>query len=456
MPDRTRQPVLFEDTFRKPVHVHFNAEALSSDGGLPLLAALDRKIGLTTSLLSTLRDTRQRGKVAFSYAELFRQRTFGLAMGYRDGINSNDLRHDPMMKLANGRDPLDEDGLASQSTISRFENTPTARQVVGMGRELEKFVIGRLAKRCPKARVVTLDFDSTVDPTHGQQQLSMFNGFYDTHCFLPLLGFISIDGEADQHLFHARLRPGTVRCFRGVMPALRRAVAEVRRRFPKAKIRVRMDAGFYHPRVLDVLEDLRVDYAVGMAKNKVLKAIAEDWMDISRILATWKNDTQTLFAEGDYKAKSWPHSRRVVIKAEVVHFAGRPLKDNQRFVVTNRNRISPKKLYAWYCGRGDSENRIKELKCDLSIDRTSCTRFVANQFRVLMTAAAFVLFQELRWRLRDTRAGRCTVGTIRQMLLKVATRVVSSVRRIVCRFPSSMPWDDVWRIAAKRCGAIAA
>ncbi|HEB52157.1 MAG TPA: IS1380 family transposase [bacterium] len=259
MSDRTRQSVLFKDVFRKPVHVEFNADALSSDGGLPLLSALDRKIGLTASLLSALRDNRQRGKVAFTYAELFRQQTFGLAMGYRDGIDSNDLRHDPMMKLATGRDPRDEDGLASQSTISRFENTPTARQVVDMGRELEKFVIGRLAKRHPKAKVVTLDFDSTVDPTHGRQQLSMFNGFYDTHCFLPLLGFISVDDAPDQHLFHARLRPGTVRCYRGVMPTLRRVVAEVRRRFPRARVRVRMDTGFYHPRVLDLLESLRVE-----------------------------------------------------------------------------------------------------------------------------------------------------------------------------------------------------
>jgi len=456
MLDRKRQSVLFEETFRKPIHVEFDADALSSDGGLTLLAALDQGIGLTTSLLSALGDTRQQGKVTFTYSELFRQRTLGLAMGYRDGIDSNDLRHDPMMKLATGRDPRDEDGLASQSTISRFENAPTARQVVDMGHELEKFVIGRLAKRHRNAKVVTLDFDSTVDPTHGRQQLSMFNGFYDTYCYLPLLGFISIDDEADQHLFHARLRPGTVRCFRGVIPALRRAVDEVRRRFPKARIRVRMDAGFYHPLVLDVLEELGVEYAVGMAKNQALKAIAEGWMVISRTLAARDETTQTLFGDGEYKTKSWPHSRRVVIKAEVLHFPGRSLKDNQRFVITNRKRPSAETLYAWYCGRGDSENRIKELKSDLSIDRTSCARFVANQFRVLMTAAAFVLFQELRWRLRDTRAGRCSVGTLRDMLLKVATRVISSLRRIVCRFPTSMPWDDVWRIAAKRCGAVAA
>jgi len=453
MSDRTRQSVLFEATFRRPVLIAFDADALSSDGGVALLSALDHGIGLTDSLLASVSDGRQQSKVSYSYVDLFRQRVFGLALGYSDGVDANDLRRDPMMKLAAGRDPTQDPDLASQSSISRFENALSGRQVAEMGREFEDFVMRRLGKRHRKARMVTLDFDSTVDPTHGAQQLSMFNGFYGTHCYLPLLGFVSIDDHAEQHLFHARLRPGTVRCHRGAIPALRRAVALARRRFPRARIRVRMDAGFYHPMVLDVLEELGVEYAVGMAKNKALKAIAEDWMVISRTLAERSETTETLFGHGEYRAKSWTRARRVVVKAEVVRYPGRVLRDNQRFVITNRTRLLPENLYAWYCGRGESENRIKELKNDLSLDRTSCSRFVANQLRVLMTAAAFALFQELRWRLRNTRAARSTVGTIRNMLLKVATRVVTSVRRVVCRFPRSMPWDDVWRAAAIRCGA---
>ncbi len=454
MPDRTRQTVLFEDTFRKPVHVAFAADALSSDGGVTLLSALDRRMGLTESLLSRVKDDRQQSKVSYSYGDLFRQRVFGLALGYSDGADANDLRRDPMMKLVTDRNPARGGDLASQSSISRFENALSARQVAEMGREFEEFVIRRLGRRHRRARVVTLDFDSTVDPTHGQQQLSMFNGFYDTYCYLPLVGFVSIDGHPEQYLFHARLRPGTVRCHRGVIPVLRRAVALVRRSFSKARILVRMDAGFYHPRVLDVLEELRVEYAVGMARNKALKALAEEWMAVSRSLAEHSEKTETEFGHCDYLPKSWSRGRRVVVKAEVVCYPGREPKDNPRFVVTNRRRMLPGNLYKWYCGRGESENRIKELKNDLSLDRTSCSRFVANQFRVLMTAAAFALFQELRWQLRDTRAARSTVGRIRDMLLKVATRVVTSVRRVVCRFPTSMPWADVWRVAALRCGAV--
>lgn len=453
MLDRTRQTVLFDHHVPKPVHVAFDTDSLSSDGGTTLLSQLDLGIGLTRTLVDALDDRRDPDKVWFTYDELIRQRTYSIALGYEDGIDANTMSHDPMLKLAVGRDPVADPDLASQSTISRFENAPSARALVEMGRRLETFVVGRLARRHRKAKVVTLDFDSTVDPTHGEQQLTLFNGFYDTWCFLPLLGFISIGDEPEQHLFHARLRPGTVRCYRTVIPTLRRTVAEVRRKFPKARIQVRMDAGFYHPRVLDVLEALGVVYAVGIGKNKALGRLSDALMKRSRAAAEEHDATETLYGDGLYRAQSWNVERRIVFKAEVLHYRGRKLKNNDRYVVTNRTRMRPDNLYAWYCGRGDSENRIKELKHDLSIDRTSCSRFVANQFRVLMTAAAFVLFQELRWRLRRTRAARSTVATLRNMLLKVATRVVTSCRRIVCHFPRHLPWADVWQIAARECGA---
>ena len=396
MSDRTRQTVLFEDNVPKPLHIAFDAESLSSDGGATLLAQLDQGIGLTRTLLEALGDRRHQGKVSFTQDDLIRQRAYSIALGYEDGIDANALSCDPMLKLAVGRDPESDPDLASQSTISRFENAPSPRELIGMGRKLEGSVIGRLARRHRKAKVVTLDFDSTVDPTHGEQQLTFFNGFYDTWCYLPLLGFISIDDEPEQHLFHARLRPGTVRCYRTLIPTLRRTVAEVRRRFPRARIQARMDAGFYHPRVIEVLEELGVVYAIGIAKNATLKRLSADLMDMSRTVAEQHNVTETLFGEGAYKARSWKAERRIVFKAEVLHYRGRKLKDNERYLVTNRTRMRPENVYAWYCGRGDSENRIKELKRDLAIDRTSCSKFAANQFRVLMTAAAFVLFQELR------------------------------------------------------------
>lgn len=453
MTQRTRQSVLFEDTFAKPVHIALDADALSSDGGLTLLAALNRGIGLSQDLLVAVADPRDRTRIDYTFEELFGQRCLGIAQAYSDGNDAARLSSDPMLKLALGRDPVTGDDLASQSTISRFENAITAREAAAMGRRFEAFVIKRLARRHRKARVVTIDLDSTVDPTHGNQQLTLFNGFYDSWCYLPLVGFLSVDGDPEQYLFHARLRPGNSRDVRGVVPLLRRTVAELRRKFPKAKIRVRTDAGFYHPMLLDVLEELRVVYAVGMPKNAALAGIAEPWMSIARTLGERHGKTQTLYGEGQYRARSWPQERRIVCKAEVLYYAGRSVKDNPRFVVTNRTRMSPENAYVWYCERGDSENRIKELKLDLAMDRTSCSRFVANQFRVLMTAAAYALFQELRWRLRRTEAACWSVARLRDMLLKVAVRVTSSVRRVVCHLPTHLPWGDLWRCAARACGA---
>ena len=453
MSKTNRQCVLFEDLVVKPVVAAFDADALSSDGGLTLLAALDRGIQLSSKLAAKLDDTRAPGRVSHTYHELLQQRILGIAAGYSDGNDAAQTAADPMMKMAIGRSPISGSDLASQPTLSRFENGVSARNVVAAGREMETFVIERLARRHRKAKVVTIDFDSTVDPAHGKQQQIFFSGYYDTWCFLPLLGFLSVDDDPEQYLFHARLRPGNSRDPRGVIPVLRRTIDAIRKKFGNVTIRVRVDAGFYRPRLLDVLESLGVEYVVAMPKNKALDALSAKVMAKARKQAKRSDATATLFEEFPYAAKSWPQTRRVICKAEVLVYPGRTTKDNQRYVVTNRMRPSAASVYEWYCQRGDSENRIKELKLDLAMDRTSCTRFVANQLRVLMTAAAFALFQELRWRLRASEAGRSTVARLRDMLVKVAVRVTESVRRIVCHMPTHHAWRDLWRRAALACGA---
>lgn len=450
-----QQSVLFEDLVAKPVVATFDADALSSDGGLLLLAALDRGIQLSSRLSSKLDDQRMAGRVTHSYLELFQQRVLGIAAGYSDGNDAQQVAADPVLKMAVGRAPISGSDLGSQPTLSRFENAVSARSVVAAGREMESFVIDRLARRHRKARVVTIDVDSTVDPAHGNQQQVFFSGHYETWCFLPLLAFLSIDDDPQQYLFHARLRPGNCRDPRGVVPMLRRTIAAIRERFGRVTIRVRVDAGFYRPHLLDVLERLRVEYVVSMQKNVALDAKSAKAMAMARKQATATDVTATLFDEFEYEAESWPHTRRVICKAEVLVYPGRSTKDNQRYVVTNRSRPTAQAIYEWYCQRGDAENRIKELKLDLAIDRTSCTRFVANQLRVLMTAAAFVLFQELRWRLRAVEAGRSTVARLRDMLFKVAVRVTESVRRIVCHMPTHHAWRDLWQRAALACGATA-
>ncbi len=453
MSKSNRQCVLFEDLTAKPVVATFDADALSSDGGLSLLAALDRGIQLSSKLASKLEDVRAPGRVSHSYLELFQQRMLGIAAGYSDGNDAHQTTADPMMKMAVGRDPISGADLASQPTLSRFENGVSARSVVAAGREMERVVIERLARRHRKAKVVTIDIDSTVDPAHGKQEQIFFSGYYDTWCFLPLLAFLSVDDDPQQYLFHARLRPGNCRDPRGVIPMLRRTIDAVREKFGNVTIRVRVDAGFYRPHLLDVLESLRVEYVVSVPRNKALAALSAKVMEKARKQALQSDATATLFEEFPYAAESWSRTRRVICKAEVLVYPGRTTKDNQRYVVTNRMRPSAASAYEWYCQRGDSENRIKELKLDLAMDRTSCTRFVANQLRVLMTAAAFALFQELRWRLRSSEAGRSTVARLRDMLIKVAVRVTESVRRIVCHMPTHHAWRDLWRRAALACGA---
>jgi hypothetical protein len=204
--------------------------------------------------------------------------------------------------------------------------------------------------------------------------------------------------------------------------------------------------------LLNVLEELGVKYVVGLPNNAKLNKWAKRRLPRVRRLARESGQSEREFDEKFYAARSWPHERRVILKAEAIPYIGREMKNNPRFVVTNL-RHNPERVYEIYCGRGDAENRIKELKCDLSIDRTSCTSFVANQVRVVMTAAAYMLFQELRWQLRKTKLKRAQVGRLRVTLLKVSARVTESVRRIVFHLPTSYAFKTLWRRAAHALGA---
>ena len=436
-------PVLFEGLFPKSVVSVFDSELRTSDGGATLLAAVDRRTGLTRRLVDGLEDRRDARRVSHSYEAIARQRIFSIALGYPDGNDSARIGHDPVMKLVCGRGPSSPDGLASQPTLSRFEHGLGGREVVERGHRLEHFVIERLKRHHPRARLITIDLDPSVDPTHGQQPLSFFNGHYDTWCYLPMFGFLSVDGSPEQHLFHARLRPGLAKESRGTIALLRRTVRSLRNRFRKARIRVRLDAGFAFPQVLAVLDELKVQYMVAMPENPKLAQHAERHMHAARSLTARFESTTTLYGQCSYRTRSWPCDRRVIYKAEVVHAAGKRAKDNARYVITNL-RHKPERVWEIYCQRGDSENRIKELKNDLQVDRTSCTSFLANQVRVLLTAAAYVLFQELRVATRE----RDQVGTLRLRLLKIGATIVESTRRILVSMPTSHPWKDAWRRAA--------
>src|SRR3989442_1141707 len=268
------------------------------------------------------------------------------------------------------------------------------------------------------------------------------------------LAFLTFNDESEQYLCAAMLRPGNAPATAGAVALLRRLLDLLRLAFPKARFLVRLDGGYATPEVLDFLDaEPRLDYVVAMAENAVLTRHAESAMVEARTLSDTSGQTEHLYTETRYAARTWPRERRVVIKAEVVRLPGREPRDNPRFVITNL-RQSPRFVYEHvYCARGDIENRIKELHEGLEIGRTSCCRFWANQLRVLLTAAAYVLMQELRLRAAHTACARAQVTGLRERLLKLGVHVVVSVRRIVLHLPTSTPDLDAWRHIALALGA---
>src|ERR1700688_4203122 len=452
--DSTTACLLFPEIFSKPSVLQFDQRQGSSDGGAILLKAAERGYGFTGRLSGCLEDKRQAGKIDHSLRELLAQRVFSIACGCPDANDWGHLGGDPIHKRLLDRDPVTGLDLASQPTLSRFENSVGPRQLYRMGESLATSVIERHAQRLRnRARLVTIDLDPTDDPTHGAQQLSFFNGHYDTWCYLPVMGFVSFNDEAEQYLCAAVLRPGNVTAAKGAVAIVQRLVKMIRRHIPGVRIRVRLDGGFAHPAVLEFLDaQPKLEYVVAMAKNAVLKRAAEGGMRRARQLSRRSGKTEHIYGEVRYKAGKWPGLRRVIIKAEVVRAADKDPKDNPRFVITNMKQ-SPQWIYERvYCQRGDVENRIKELH-DLEIDRTSCTGFWANQFRVLLTAAAYVLMQELRLRAAGTACARAQVCMLRERLLKLGARVLVSVRRVGVHLPASFPFLPAFRRVALALGA---
>jgi len=454
--DTTTDCLLFPDIFDRPVVAKFDQRQGSSDGGAILLQAAERRLGLTSALTGCLRDDRQAGKVRHELHELITQRVMAIALGYEDANDAARLAGDPIHKLLVGRDPIVGEDLASQPTLSRFENAPNRKELLRMTEALAERVIERHRKRRHgRARRITIDLDPTEDPTHGAQQLSFFNRHYDSHCYLPMVCFLTFDGEAEQYLVAAVLRPGNAPGSAGALGILRRLIERVGDAFPKARIRVRLDGGFASPKVLDFLDcEPKVEYLVNLASNAVLKRKVKSAMRRARRVSGISGQTEHVYGECRYATrKTWPWKRRVIYKAEVVRAVNKESKDNPRFVVTNLKQ-NPQWIYEQvYCPRGDVENRVKELHDGMQIGRTSCSDFLANTFRVLLTAAAYVLMQEMRLHLSPTRHARAQVSTLREHFLKLGAQVIVTVRRIVLHLPQAFPYRDSFHRLALSLGA---
>lgn len=413
-----------------PVDVAFDGPQVSSDGGLLLLRQVDDQLGLAARVAAVLRDDRDPDRVVHSRLEQVRQRVYQIALGYQDANDATALRHDPLLKVACDRTPTPDAALSSQPTLSRLENGVSGREVVALQRALERDYVDSLPA---DTDVVVLDVDATADPAHGQQAFAFFHGHYDQTILFPMLVF-----DGDGRLVTLRLRPGNAGSYRYTGPMLERVVRLLKARFPAVAIVVRGDAGFGVPRVLDRLDALRaelgrIDYVLGLQRNTaVLRKAAEAQAIAAAQHAETRQPTRT-FVAFTYAAKSWRVARHVVAKAE--HLAQGP---NPRFVVTTLTEFPARVVYEWaYCGRGQAENAIKDLKNALHADRLSCTRYVANAFRLLLHAVAYRLLTAVREHVAAVAAPLATLqmDTLRLRLLKVAAFVRQSVRRIVVQLP---------------------
>ena len=458
MDDSTQQCVLFPELFSKPVHVAFSREHLSSHGGAVLLAARDRELGLTEALGGCLVDRRQSAKVDHAFLDQLRQRVTSIALGCPDGNDAAKLREDPMLKLACDRDPVKGHALASQPTLSRFENSASNGQLLSMGHCLAETVISEQARRRKgkKLRRIIIDIDPTCDPTYGAQQLTFFNCFYKTYCYLPLVVTISFGWERRKYPVAAVLRTGTAGPMAGTLPVVRRLIRLLRKTFGSVRLYLRADSSFAVPEFFDFLEAENMRYAIAMGSNSVLEGLSQTLMQQARRQADDQQKTTTLYGESRYQSGGWKQQRAAAYKAQVlVHPDKDDHRDNDRYVIHNLDdRYGPKGVFDFYYGHSDMENNIKELKNDMSMDRTSCSTFAANQLRLIMTLSAYVLLQSVAEHSSDLDLLKAQMATLRDRLLTIAVRVRSSVRRITLEFTSHHPWTNAWIDAALGAGAV--
>jgi len=424
---------------RKKVTAAFDGGRLTSDGGVLLLSGADRQLGLSAALACVIPDHREPWRVTHSLADILRARILAIACGYADADDLDDLRSDPAFKLACGRLPESGGDLASQPTVSRWENAPDLRTLLRLGYAMIDLWCQRHRKP-PKS--ITLDIDDTVDVVHGHQQLSLFNAHYDERCFLPIHVYDADSG----HCVAVLLRPGKTPSGREVRGHLRRLIRRIRRHWPHTRITIRGDSHYGRPEVMDWCDANQVGFILGLSGNAVLAAQVEAAADAVRTRRAIEDlDAVRAWTETRYAAGSWSRPRRVAARIEATR-QGLDI----RYVVTNLRGDTAWSLYeCLYCARGQAENRIKLHKTQLASDRTSCRSPLANQMRLILHTAAY-------WLLLATRAAipkphplaRAEFATIRLRLLKLAARLSETASRVRIAFAATCPEAALFRSLA--------
>lgn len=437
MTQRTTEPLAFSTLGRRRVEADFSGGALTSDGGALLLREADQRLGLLDALDRAIPDPRNPDFIRHPQRSLLAQRIFGIALGYEDLNDHTGLRHDPLWQALAERAPDAEHPLASASTLCRLENRAGRRTLFEMSRVLvEQFIA---SFRQPPEHLV-LDFDATDDPVHGRQEGRFFHGYYDGYCFLPLYVFCG-----DQ-LLVCYLRTADGDAARHSRAVLKLLVTRLRQAWPDVRITFRADSGFCRWRLMRWCDRNGVGYVLGLARNRRLEALAGPWTHAAATCFARTGQPQRLFGTFAYQAGPWDRARRVIVKAE-----HGPQGDNPRFVVSNLPGTARGLYEVLYCGRGEMENRIKEQQRMLFADRTSCHQLLANQFRLLLSGAAYVLVEAVRrLGLAGTPLARAQVSTIRVRLLKVAALVAVTARRVHLRLASGFPLQELFAQVAAR------
>jgi hypothetical protein len=433
-PQTLALPLNLTEVDNKPVLVDFDGGQISSDGGLLLLREVEQQIGIIKSLTEVIHDARDARYVKHTIMDLMMQRVSQIAAGYEDADDCDDLRADPIIKMCAGRSPNSDDDLASQPTMSRFENSITRTYLYRLA---QVFVDNFMASYDNEPKIIVLDFDDTEDEVHGDQQLALFNKYFDEYCFMPLHVYEGLSGK----LITTILKPGKRANGKTMLAIVKRLISYIRSLWPNTIIIFRGDSHFSYPEVMEWIDGQdNVYFNTGLTANSRLEAQVQSHIERAKKLYNLHNNKVSRYHSFYYQADSWNHYRRVIAKIEI-------LEDgllNVRYIVTNMEQAKAKTLYCdIYCARGNAELYIKDHKLYLKSDRTSCHRFAANQFRLLLHSAAYVLIHALKTNiLKHTQWVNATIATIRLRLLKIGARVRQLKTRIKMELPSCYPLKE--------------
>ncbi|HEX6015632.1 MAG TPA: IS1380 family transposase [Geminicoccaceae bacterium] len=427
----------------------FDGGEVTSDAGALLLGATDRAIGLVTRFAACFDDGRDQAQIEHKVGVMVAQRVFGLALGYEDLNDHDQLRHDPVLATLAGKltaKRRDCAPLAGKSTLNRLEHAPSApdryHKIGHDAAAIEGLFVALFLEvhKTPPHQII-LDLDATDDPLHGHQEGRFFHGYYDCYCYLPLYVFCG------RNLLAAKLRRSNIDASAGALEEVARIVGQIRARWPRVKIVLRADSGFARDELMTWCEANGIDYVFGLARNERLVGAVAHELVLAEAESLAQGAPVRRFADFPWRTlDSWSRARRVVAKAEHL-----PKGPNPRFVVTSlpMHTIDARTLYDdLYCARGEVENRIKEQQLDLLADRTSAATMRANQLRLWFASFAYVLLEALRRiGLKHTQFATATCGTIRLKLLKIGAQVRKSVRRIKIAMASACPYQAEYQLA---------